>query len=113
MENFFRARSGGNQDEELGGQMSFLEHLDELRTRLIRSIIFVIIAAMGCWFASGYIYAFLAAPVERALADAQLRKAPIGGLTGGETIVALSALKEGESGRYVFNDETKLGTAVI
>jgi sec-independent protein translocase protein TatC len=113
MDNFFRALSGDRKDEELGGQMSFLEHLDELRTRLIRSIVFVIIAAMGCWFASGYIYAFLAAPVERALAEAQLRKAPIAGLTGSETIVPLNALKEGDSGRYVFNEETKLGTAVI
>src|SRR5260370_42122072 len=43
-------------DEEPGGQMSFLEHLDELRTRLIRSIVFVVVAAMGCWFFSAGIY---------------------------------------------------------
>ena len=30
------------REDELGGQMSFLEHLDELRSRLIRSIVFVI-----------------------------------------------------------------------
>ena len=35
-------------EEELGGQMSFLEHLDELRTRLIRSIVFVFVAAFFC-----------------------------------------------------------------
>ena len=35
-------------EEELGGQMSFLEHLDELRRRLIRSFIFVFIAASAC-----------------------------------------------------------------
>jgi len=57
-------------EEELGGQMSFLEHLDELRRRLIRSFLFVIIATTACWFLSGPIYAFLAAPVVRALADA-------------------------------------------
>ncbi len=39
-------------EEDLGGQMSFLEHLDELRTRLIRSMVFVLLAAMGCWFIS-------------------------------------------------------------
>ncbi len=30
--------------------MSFLEHLDELRSRLIRSLAFVFIAATLCWF---------------------------------------------------------------
>src|SRR5215204_215355 len=50
---------GGRQ---LGGQMSFLEHLDELRRRLIRAIIFIFIALVFCWFVSSYIYNFLAAP---------------------------------------------------
>ena len=108
------ARSANKpKDEELGGQMSFLEHLDELRTRLVRSIVFVIVAAMGCWFLSDRIYSFLAIPVERALAEAQRRQAPITGLTGSETILSLSSLKEGDAGRYVFNEETKLGSAVI
>ena len=53
-------------EEDLGGQMSFLEHLDELRTRLIRSIVFVFLAAMLCWFVSDRIYNFLARPVQRA-----------------------------------------------
>ena len=57
--------------DDLGGQMSFLEHLDELRTRLIRSMAFVLIAAFACWFVSGYIYNFLERPVNRALAEAQ------------------------------------------
>jgi len=63
----------GNEsgEEELGGQMSFLEHLDELRKRLIRSIVFVFVAAFLCWFVSAYIYNFLARPVVRALAEAQ------------------------------------------
>jgi Sec-independent protein secretion pathway component TatC len=53
MSTFLRARSANNKTaEDLGGQMSFLEHLDELRTRLLRSIVFVVVAAMGCWFAS-------------------------------------------------------------
>ena len=43
--------TGKDKEEELGGQMSFLEHLDELRKRLIRSLGFVFIAAMLCWFA--------------------------------------------------------------
>src|SRR4029453_2246830 len=101
------------REEELGGQMSFLEHLDELRRRLIRSFLFVFIAASACWFFSDRIYAFLAAPVERALADAQRRQVPIAGQTGSEMISALNTLKENDSGRYVFAEETKLGTSLI
>src|SRR6476660_6179869 len=100
-------------EEELGGQMSFLEHLDELRRRLIRSFIFVFVAASACWFFSDRIYAFLAVPVERALADAQRRQVPIAGQTGTEVISAMTSLKENDTGRYVFADETKLGTSLI
>jgi sec-independent protein translocase protein TatC len=100
-------------EEELGGQMSFLEHLDELRRRLIRSFIFVFLAATGAWFVSGPIYSFLAAPVERALAEAQRRQVPIAGQTGHESIGPLTSLKENDSGRYVFPEETELGSGVI
>src|SRR6185295_13088904 len=105
--------SNRSSEEELGGQMSFLEHLDELRRRLIRSFIFVFLAMTGCWFVSGPIYAFLAAPVERALADAQRRQVPVAGQTGTEVISALTSLKENDSGRYVFAEETKLGSSLI
>jgi sec-independent protein translocase protein TatC len=101
------------EEEELGGQMSFLEHLDELRTRLIRSVIFIFLASMLCWFFSDRIYNFLAAPVQRALAEAQRREVPIGGMTGQETILPLNSLKEGDTGRYVFAETTKLGMSVI
>jgi len=104
--------SRGNE-EELGGQMSFLEHLDELRRRLIRSFIFIFIATSVSWFFSDRIYAFLAAPVERALAEAQRRQVPIAGQTGTEMIAAMASLKENDSGRYVFAEETKLGTSLI
>ena len=102
----------GNE-EELGGQMSFLEHLDELRRRLIRSFIFVFLAATICWYFSGQIYQFLAAPVERALAEAQRRQVPIAGQTGQELIGPLTTLKENDSGRYVFPEETELGSSLI
>ena len=101
------------EEEELGGQMSFLEHLDELRRRLIRCFIFIFVAGTASWFLSGYIYAFLAAPVERALAEAQRRQVPIAGQTGTELIATLNSLKENDSGRYVFAEETKLGTGLI
>jgi sec-independent protein translocase protein TatC len=114
MSAFLRALSTNREnEEELGGQMSFLEHLDELRRRLIRSFIFVFLAMTLSWFVSDRIYAFLAAPVERALADAQRRQVPIAGQTGTEMISAMNTLKENDSGRYVFADETKLGTSLI
>lgn len=102
-----------SEEEELGGQMSFLDHLDELRRRLIRSLLFVFLAMTVCWFFSDRIYSFLAVPVERALAEAQRRQVPIAGLTGNEAILGLASLKENDLGRYVFPEETKLGTSVI
>lgn len=93
--------------------MSFLEHLDELRSRLMRSIAFVFVAATLCWFVSDRIYAFLAKPVERALAEAQRRQVPINGLTGNEKILPLISVKENDLGRYIFSEETKIGTSVI
>ena len=113
MSALLRALSSKGNEEELGGQMSFLEHLDELRRRLIRSFIFIFVATSVCWFFSDRIYSFLAVPVERALAEAQRRQVPIAGLTGSEKIVGLTSLKENETGRYVFPEETKLGTSLI
>jgi len=106
-------RISQNEEEELGGQMSFLDHLDELRRRLIRSIVFVFVTTSVCWFFSDRIYNFLAVPVERALAEAQRREVPIGGMTGNEKILGLNSLKENDLGRYVFPEETKLGTSLI
>ena len=102
-----------SEEKDLGGQMSFLDHLDELRRRLMRSVLFVFAAMMVCWFFSDRIYSFLAVPVERALAEAQRRQVPIAGLTGNEAIQGLTSLKENDLGRYVFPEETKLGTSVI
>lgn len=93
--------------------MSFLEHLDELRSRLIRSLAFVFLAATVCWFVSDRIYAFLAVPINHALAEAQRRQLPINGLTGNEKILPLTAAKENDLGRYIFPEETKIGTSVI
>jgi len=114
MSTFLRALgTGKGREEELGGQMSFLEHLDELRSRLIRSLAFVFLAATLCWFVSDRIYSFLAVPVEHALAEAQRRQVPINGLTGNEKILPLTAVKENDVGRYIFPEETKLGASVI
>src|SRR2546426_376169 len=94
--------------------MSFLEHLDELRTRLIRSMAFVLIAAFACWWVSGYIYGFLERPVNRALAEAQQkRKVTIAGLNGELSTLPLNSLHQNDKIRFVFPELTKLGPASI
>src|SRR3954471_3335970 len=103
------------EDEEggrLGGQMSFLEHLDELRRRLIRSAIYVFVALVLCWFVSDRIYNFLSVPVRRAMTEAAERPVALQGLTGGERILPLRDLKDGDAGRYVFSESTKRGRSV-
>jgi sec-independent protein translocase protein TatC len=102
------------REEDLGGQMSFLEHLDELRTRLIRSMAFILIAALVCWFVSDRIYSFLARPVQKALAEAQQqRKVTIAGLNGQVSIVPLGSLHQNDKIRFVFPELTRLGSASI
>src|SRR6187399_1586058 len=98
---------------DVGGQMSFLEHLDELRKRLVNSVIIIVVAFMLCWFVSDRIYDFLSVPIRQALSEAERREIPVKGLTGAETIQPLAALAEGERGRYVFDRSTKLGVSVI
>jgi sec-independent protein translocase protein TatC len=104
---------GQQEGRQLGGQMSFLEHLDELRRRIIRSALFIFVALLLCWFVSDTIYNFLAAPMRRALASAAQRPVPLQGLTGGEGILSLDKIKEGDTLRFVFEEKTKLGTSVI
>src|SRR5687768_1014179 len=108
-----KRKSSEGPETELGGQMSFLEHLDELRKRLIRSILFILVASAFCWGVSDHIYNFLAKPVQQALAEAQSRIVPMGGLTGLERIGTNDSLKEGDTGRYVFGQATKIGTSTV
>ncbi len=98
---------------EPGGQMSFLDHLDELRKRLVSSVIIIVVAFTICWFLSDRIYDFLSVPIRRALSEAARTELPISGITGQEKILALAEIKEGETGRYIFDRSTKLGPTVV
>lgn len=49
------------------GQMTFLQHLDELRTRLLRAIIAVVLCFLGCLTIAKPVYRFLVAPVTEFL----------------------------------------------
>ncbi len=93
--------------------MSFLDHLDEFRKRLVKSIVIVVVAFMLCWFVSDKIFDFLSVPIRQALSDAERRDLPIQGITGEEKILPLSSLKEGDKGRYIFDRSTKLGVSVV
>lgn len=56
-------------DKNPDGSMSFLEHLDELRSRLFRSVLVFAIVFGLCWAYSKPIVAFLLDPVRRHLFD--------------------------------------------
>lgn len=105
--------SDETKKEELGGQMSFLQHLDEFRRRLVNSVIVVVIAFAGCFYVSDEIYNFLAVPIEKAIAQQQNREVPVKGITGEEKILTLDNSKEGDTGIYVFTQDTKLGVSFI
>ncbi|MEP6786937.1 MAG: twin-arginine translocase subunit TatC [Acidobacteriota bacterium] len=101
------------EEQEVGGQMSFLEHLDELRKRIVRSVIIIVIAFFVCWFVSDKIYDFLSIPIRKALSEASRRDLPVSGITGEEKLLPITDLKEGDSGRYIFDRATNLGGTVV
>lgn len=51
--------------------MTFLEHLEELRTRLLISVLAIVAAFMVCWFYAKQIFAFLSRPVVKFLPPGQ------------------------------------------
>src|SRR5207244_9265363 len=83
-----------------GLQMSFLDHLDELRRRLIRSVIAIAVAFTICYGVSDYIYNFLAAPVQKQLAKVRLKQHAQGGNAG------WAQRKEGAEAHYTLTQDT-------
>lgn len=64
-------RGAGDGDDELGARMTFLEHLDELRRRIIRCMIAVAVTFGVAWIFHERIYQFLAVPIAKAVGGAQ------------------------------------------
>lgn len=62
------------EDAALGGRMTFLEHLDELRRRILYSIIAVAVTFVGSWIFREAIYGFLAAPIRNLGLELHLTK---------------------------------------
>jgi len=57
------------EPESESGKMSFLEHLDELRKRLVHIAVYVSVGFLACWFLAKRIYDFLAIPITSALPE--------------------------------------------
>lgn len=100
------------REDTEAGQMSFLEHLDELRKRLVRSVVFIVLAFIGCFFVSQYIYSFLEIPIKRALNEAALRSMAESGLDQ-NSIGSLADLKAGDRGKYLFTRATSFGPVAV
>lgn len=65
-----RDSSGQELDDyEGGGKMSFLEHLDELRKRIIHAVIAVFIGFLIACFFIEPVFAFIMRPLQQALPD--------------------------------------------
>jgi sec-independent protein translocase protein TatC len=59
-------------DEETGGQMTFFEHLIELRKRIINSVVSIAVGAMIGWVAAPHFITWITRPMLKALGDAHL-----------------------------------------
>ncbi|HEX4998088.1 MAG TPA: twin-arginine translocase subunit TatC [Terriglobia bacterium] len=53
-----------DQEEELQGQMSFFDHLEELRTRLLNILIVVAIALVVSWYYVDELFVVMRAPID-------------------------------------------------
>lgn len=51
------------EERQLGGRMTFLEHLDELRKRIFRSVIAMMVTFVVAWVFREEIFAFMAVPI--------------------------------------------------
>jgi len=54
------------EQEELSGQMSFLDHLEELRKRIINSLIAIGVAFGACWWLADPLFKMVSRPIMRA-----------------------------------------------
>jgi len=97
-----------NEHEEREGlQMSFLDHLDELRQRIIYSVFSIAIAFSVCFALSGYIFDFLAVPVVKQLRKAKREQQAKYGQPN------INDLKDGETAQYTFVQDTSVNGVKI
>jgi sec-independent protein translocase protein TatC len=94
-------------EEREGLQMSFLDHLDELRQRIIYSVFSIAIAFSLCFALSGYIFDFLAVPVVKQLRKGKREQQAKYGQPN------INDLKEGETAQYTFVQDTSVSGVKI
>ncbi|HZF37715.1 MAG TPA: twin-arginine translocase subunit TatC [Blastocatellia bacterium] len=94
--------SSEHKEQQEGLQMSFLDHLDELRRRLVHSAIAIAIAFGICFAVSDYIFKFLSVPVVKQLQKSKRdRQAKYGQPN-------LDDLKDGQTALYTFVQDTSV-----
>lgn len=93
--------------EQEGLQMSFLDHLDELRKRLVHSVIAIMIAFSVCFYFSDYIFRFLSIPINVQIRKMKRDQQAVQGHPD------LNQLKDGEIVQYTFVQETAYGGVKI
>ena len=97
----------GEQTEE--GTMSFLDHLDELRSRLVRIALFVGIGFVVCWIFSENIYNFLQVPVLAAMVEAKKK----GDIALKDVPIAKLSDFIGKEVAFSFPGELRIGNALV
>ena len=56
-------------DDGAGGKMPLLDHLIELRQRLVKCVVALLVAFSVCFYFSEHIFAFLVVPLKEAFGD--------------------------------------------
>jgi sec-independent protein translocase protein TatC len=90
--------------------MSFLDHLDELRKRLMWTAGFVLFAFIFCWIFSDRIYDFLQVPVRRAMISAKLKTAP---LLKNITVQPLAEVADDTELFFTFKTDFNIGGVLV
>jgi sec-independent protein translocase protein TatC len=52
------------EEKELGGRMTFLEHLDELRKRIMHALLSIVVTFVVAWIFREEVFGFLSMPIE-------------------------------------------------
>jgi len=94
----------GTEDETARGKMSLLEHLEELRRRLVRCAIAIAVLFVLSWGFADKLFAFVQRPVLDALVQAQSQQ-----MATVVQPVNVESLQENDPVQYTFRVESTLG----
>lgn len=100
----------GDRDSGNESKMSFLDHLDELRVRLVRCAMFIAAAFVVCWYFHTRIYHFLEIPVRAAMVSS--RQAGAVGIGDAETKTLID-YADGSALTFRFPSDCNLGNILI